>query len=77
MLTPSKLLQAFKSLDQDSSGAISIDEFKRTVDRDASIPDQAWEIIFAEVDDDGSGEVNLEEFSILMRKVFEVEENYD
>ena len=50
----------FKKLDADSSGAVSLEEFKASA-RAKENPEKAEEI-FKKIDKDGNGELSLEEF---------------
>jgi EF-hand domain pair len=52
--------EIFKKLDADSSGSVSLDEFKASA-RAKENPEKAEEI-FKKIDKDGNGELSLEEF---------------
>ena len=55
LLTNEKLEAAFKMIDGDGSGDISIEELKSIFGD--NIPDNIWKKMISEVDDNGDGEV--------------------
>ena len=61
---------AFSIFDKDGGGSISPEEVKMTlVGNNASISDDVWNSMLAEVDVDGSGEIDFAEFSLMMRNI--------
>jgi Ca2+-binding EF-hand superfamily protein len=47
-----------------------VSELKEVLSKYASISDELWDRVLANVDEDGSGKLNLDEFIIMMRNVF-------
>jgi Ca2+-binding EF-hand superfamily protein len=67
----------FKSLDNDDSGRLEFDEFKRLVQRQLApstdspeVPHKVIEKFWMDIDADGSGNVNFEEFATWYLKFF-------
>ena len=62
ILTEDRLEKAFKTLDRDENGFLSIDEIKSFFGGD----EETWKKVLREVDKNGDGEVDFEEFKIIM-----------
>jgi len=63
LVNKESLTQAFKIIDRDASGMITIDELKAAFDTQGTKKDQAlWEDIMQEVDKDNDNMISLEEF---------------
>jgi len=67
LLSKQNLLDAFKLLDSDNSGMISVDELKQAFDTHGDKKDEAlWLEIMREVDKNGDNEISFEEFQEAM-----------
>jgi len=63
LLNENSLVQAFRVIDADSSGMITMDELKSAFENSAEKKDeQLWVDIMKEVDTDNDGQISLEEF---------------
>ena len=71
LLTPERLVQAFKLFDVDNGGSISADEIKQKLCQDQDIDDELFNQIINEIDKDKSGEIDQEEFNAMMHKFLE------
>ena len=67
LLKPKRLKTAFDLFDPDSSGAITLEEFKAVLKYQGS--EDVWVQFLREVDEDESGAVDLGEFTKLVRKL--------
>lgn len=57
-----ELRQLFQKMDEDDSGTISIDEFRKAFDEHPDIPSKRIQEMFDQMDVDGSGSVDYTEF---------------
>lgn len=55
--------KAFRSLDLDDSGSISIDEIKKMLP--AGLKEAEVDKLLNEIDIDGDGEIDIDEFNVL------------
>jgi len=67
LLTNSNLHLAFRSIDQDQSGRISIPELKQLL-RIEGASDEVWEQYMSAVDNSQDGEIDFQEFKAWMRQ---------
>jgi len=67
MLCKENLMSAFKMIDKDGSGMISVDELKQAFDSTGDKKEEKlWLQIMEEVDKNKDGEISLEEFMDTM-----------
>jgi calcium-dependent protein kinase len=66
LLSKSNLERAFRSLDCDNSGKISLQEMKGMMGMGVEGNERVWAKLVQEADMDGDGEINLAEFTRLM-----------
>jgi calcium-dependent protein kinase len=66
ILNRDNLLTAFKMLDADNSGMITVDELKAAFDAHGDKDDEVWKEIMQEVDKNGDNQISLEEFMDVM-----------
>ena len=69
MLTEDKLLGAFKIMDTDNSGSISVAELGQFFGIEAN--DKEWGAIITEIDTNGDGEIDFGEFKTIMLKLLD------
>jgi calcium-dependent protein kinase len=70
MLNKQNLISAFKMIDQDNSGLITVDELKAVFDNHGDKKDQKlWEDIMREVDSNKDNNISFEEFTDAMTGV--------
>ena len=67
LINRDSLTQAFKIIDKDGSGLITIDELKAAFDTHGTKKNEdLWQEIMDEVDTDGDNMISLEEFFAAM-----------
>jgi len=67
LLNQENIMSAFKLIDKDNSGDITIDELKAAFDADGDSKDNSlWSDIMTEVDKDGDGKISSKEFMDAM-----------
>lgn len=70
LLNKKNLLSAFKMIDQDNSGLITVDELKAVFDTGGDKKDNSlWIEIMKEVDQNGDGQISYEEFTDAMTEI--------
>ena len=69
ILNKDNLLTAFKLLDTDNSGMITVDELKATFDAHGDKDDAVWKEIMTEVDKNGDNQISLDEFMDVMTEL--------
>lgn len=67
LLKPKRLKTAFNLFDPDSSGSITLEEFKAVLKDQGS--EDVWLQFLREVDEDGNGTVDISEFTKLVRRL--------
>lgn len=68
VLSQKRLETAFKTIDKDGSGSLSVDELKQLFGG-GKVPDEIWKQIIEEVDKNGDGQISLNEFKEMMLKL--------
>ncbi|CAD8047903.1 unnamed protein product [Paramecium primaurelia] len=68
-LTQERLEQAFKVIDKDNSGTITIEELKQMFQSGNKLPQETWETLMSEVDKNGDGLLSLKEFKDMMLRL--------
>ncbi|CAK72710.1 unnamed protein product (macronuclear) [Paramecium tetraurelia] len=63
------LEQAFKAIDNDNNGAITVEELKHMFGAGNKIPSETWTKLMEEVDKNGDGVLSLQEFKEMMLKL--------
>ena len=66
ILNKENLTAAFKALDTDNSGMITVDELKSAFDTHGDKDEKIWEEIMKEVDTNDDGEISFDEFMNAM-----------
>jgi len=69
ILNKDNLLTAFKLLDTDNSGMITVDELKAAFDAHGDKDDAVWKEIMTEVDKNGDNQISLDEFMDVMTEL--------
>ncbi|CAD8156509.1 unnamed protein product [Paramecium octaurelia] len=69
LLATERLLQAFKIIDKDKSGAITKDEIKLAFGQNSGISEEVWKQMIQEVDQNSDGKLTFEEFKSMMMRV--------
>lgn len=69
LLNQDNLTSAFKLLDRDNSGMITIDELKAVFDTHSNKDEHLWEDIMKEVDKDDDNQISQDEFTSAMKAI--------
>jgi calcium-dependent protein kinase len=72
LLNVDNLTAAFKLLDADNSGTISIEELKHGFDSHGEKDDEIWKEIMAEADKNKDGQISFEEFTEVMSSLMKM-----
>lgn len=69
ILSTKNIENAFKAMDKDGSGSISVQEIRALLAVGQSVPDEIFKAIVKEVDTNGDGEVSFDEFKTMLLKI--------
>ncbi len=64
-LNKDRIEKAFKMLDIDGNGMISLQEFKRQFVESGQLPENVWKGLIEKIDINGDLQISLEEFKML------------